>query len=77
MIKYFEIRGYDSNFDLAGSHEKPLLAIVRGTAEQAKNYAEQLPRYSCKMSESYTLKGSIEEIEVIDLTERRKKSERR
>lgn len=43
--KYFEIRGYDSNFDLGGSHVEPLLAIVYGTEEQARKYAETLPRF--------------------------------
>ena len=64
--KYYEIRGYDSNFDLAGPHTEPLLAIVYGTKLQAEEYAETLPRYRC----GKYIVGSIREWkhpEIIDL----------
>lgn len=67
-IKYFEIRGYDSNFDWCGPHVKPLLATVRGTESQAYAYAKKLPRFSCYTGER-VLEGSIKEITVLDITE--------
>lgn len=68
LKKYFEIRGYDSNFDLGGSHVEPLLAIVYGTEEQARKYAETLPRFR---GGEYIV-GSIREWKqkIIDLDEK-------
>ena len=60
--KYYEIRGYDSNFDLAGYHENPLLATVYGTYSQVEKYAKTF-----KSFEDGPLKGEIVEIEVLDL----------
>ena len=63
--KYFEIRGYDDNFDLGGYHEEPLLAIVYGTRDQALAYAETLPRYR---SGKYMVGGVYElKQKIIDL----------
>ena len=75
-IKYFEIRGYDDNFDLCGPHEEPLLAIVRGTKSQAYAYAKTLPSFSCEMGKR-TLTGSIYEIEILDLTNKKEKDNER
>jgi hypothetical protein len=65
-MKYYNIYGYDSNFDMGGSHECPLLCTVRATDEsQALSYAETLPRYQS----GWCGKGYIKEVKVIDLTE--------
>ena len=64
--KYFEIHGYDSNFDLGGSHICPLLCIVRAKDKsQALEYANTLPRYK----NSWHGEGYVEEIKVVDLVE--------
>lgn len=63
-IKYYKIYGYDSNFDLGGSHICPLLCIVRAKDKsQAEEYANTLPRYK----DSWCGKGYVKEVKVIDL----------
>lgn len=59
------IRGEDDNADLAGPHDMPKLGKVKGTYEQAVDYALDFPRFV-----SWGAGGSIElvvEEEVIDL----------
>lgn len=63
-VKYYKIYGYDSNFDLCGSHTPPLLCIVRAKDKaQAEEYANTLPRYK----DSWYGKGDIVEVKVVDL----------
>jgi hypothetical protein len=59
------IRGEDDNADLAGPHDKPKLAKVTGTYEQAVDYALDIPRFV-----SWGRGGSIEPVvtePIIDL----------
>lgn len=63
---YFEIYGYDSNFDFGGSHVRPLLCTVKA------NSIEQVEKYAMTLEGFYDLpcrKGYIKKITVIDLTE--------
>ena len=63
-MKYYKIYGYDSNFDLGGSHDQPLLCIVRAKNKaQAEEYANTLDRYK----NSWCGKGYIEEVSVKEL----------
>lgn len=64
IVKYYKIYGYDSNFDLGGSHSRPLLCIVRARDKlQAEEYANTLPRYK----NSWYGKGDIIETRIVDL----------
>lgn len=63
-VKYYKIYGYDSNFELGGSHSRPLLCIVRAKDKaQAEEYANTLSRYK----DSWHGKGFVTEVEVVDL----------
>lgn len=63
-VKYYKIYGYDSNFDLGGSHSQPLLCIVRARDKaQAEEYANTLSRYR----DSCHGKGDVVEVKVVDL----------
>lgn len=62
---YFEIYGYDDNWDLGGSHRSPRLCIVKANSKaQAEEYAMTLKRFY----DGHYRKGYIEEITLIDLT---------
>lgn len=62
--KYYQIYGYDSNFDLGGSHIQPLLCIVKARDKaQAEEYANTLPRYK----DGWHGKGYVAEVKVVDL----------
>lgn len=64
IVKYYKIYGYDSNFDLGGSHSQPLLCIVKARDKaQAEEYANTLPRYK----DSWYGKGYVTEVKVINL----------
>ena len=63
---YFNIYGYDSNFDLGGDHTQPLLCTVKADDKgKALEYAKTLPRYKS----GWCGEGYIREIKVVDLTE--------
>ena len=62
-LKYYQIYGYDSNFNLGGSHSQPLLSIVKAKNKaQAEEYANTLSRYN-----SWHRKGRVVEVKVVDL----------
>ena len=63
---YFEIYGYDDNWDLGGSHRSPRLCIVKANSKaQAEEYAMTLNGYYS----SWHGKGYVKEVNVIDLAE--------
>lgn len=63
---YFAIYGYDSNFDFGGSHEQPLLCIVKARSRaQAKEYAKTLDGFW----DSWHGRGYITKVKIVDLTE--------
>ncbi len=63
---YFEIYGYDSNFDFGGSHARPLLCTVKANSiEQVEKYAKTLDGFW----DSWHGRGYVKEVNVIDLTE--------
>ena len=63
---YFAIYGYDSNFDFGGSHEQPLLCIVKARSRaQAEEYAKTLDGFW----DSWHGRGYITEVKIVDLTE--------
>ena len=63
---YFEIYGYDDNWDLGCSHRSPRLCIVKANSkEQAEEFATSLSGF-CS---SWNGKGYVKEVNVIDLTE--------
>lgn len=67
---YFEIYGYDDNWDMSGSHRSPKLCTVKA------NSKAQAEEYAMTLEEFYDLpchKGYIKKITVIDLTEEMKK----
>lgn len=63
---YFEIYGYDDNWDLGGSHRSPKLCTVKANSkEQAEEFATTLNGFYS----SWHGKGYVKEVNVIDLTE--------
>lgn len=63
---YFEIYGYDDNWDLGGIHRSPRLCIVKAKSKaQAEEYAMTLNGFYS----SWHGKGYVREVDVIDLTE--------
>lgn len=63
---YFEIYGYDDNWDLGGSHRSPRLCIVKANSKaQAEEYAMTLNGFYS----SWHGKGYVKEVDVVDLTE--------
>lgn len=66
MVKmYFEIYGYDDNWDMGGSHRSPKLCIVKANSKtQAEEYAMTLNGFYS----SWHGKGYVKEVNVIDLT---------
>ena len=65
-MMYFEIYGYDDNWDLGGSHRSPRLCIVKAKSKaQAEEYAMTLNGFYS----SWHRKGYVKEVDVVDLTE--------
>lgn len=65
-MMYFEIYGYDDNWDLGGSHRSPRLCIVKAKSKaQAEEYAMTLNGFYS----SWHGKGYVKEVNVVDLTE--------
>lgn len=63
---YFEIYGYDDNWDMGGDHRSPRLCIVKANSkEQAEEFAMTLSGF-CS---SWHGKGYVKEVDVVDLTE--------
>lgn len=66
---YFEIYGYDGNWDMGGSHRSPKLCTVKANSEaQAEEYAMTLNGFNS----SWHSKGYVKEVKIIDLTENMK-----
>lgn len=64
---YFEIYGYDDNWDFGGSHRSPKLCTVKAKSKaQAEEYAMTLNGFYS----SWHGKGYVEEITLIDLMEK-------
>lgn len=62
---YFEIYGYDDNWDLGGSHRNPKLCTVKANSKaQVEEYAMTLNGFYSR----WHGKGYIKETSVIDLT---------
>lgn len=65
-MTYFEIYGYDDNWDMGGDHRSPKLCIVKANSkEQAEEYAMTLTGFYS----NWHGKGYVKEVNVIDLTE--------
>lgn len=63
---YFEIYGYDDNWDMGGDHRSSRLCIVKANSKaQAEEYAMTLNGFYS----SWHGKGYVREVDVIDLTE--------
>lgn len=63
---YFEIYGYDDNWDMGGDHRSPKLCTVKANSKaQAEEFATTLSGF-CS---SWHGKGYVKEVNVIDLTE--------
>ena len=62
---YFEIYGYDDNWDMGGSHRSPKLCTVKANSKaQAEEYAMTLNGFYS----SWHGKGYVKEVNIIDLT---------
>lgn len=63
---YFEIYGYDSNWEMGGSHHNPKLCTVKANSRaQAEEYAKTLKDFW----DSWHGRGYITEVKIVDLTE--------
>lgn len=66
---YFEIYGYDANWDMGGIHHNPKLCTVKAQSRaQAEEYAKTLEGFW----DSWHGRGYIAEVKIIDLTEKTK-----
>lgn len=66
---YFEIYGYDSNWDMGGSHRNPKLCTVKANSRaQAEEYAKTLKGFQ----DSWHGRGYVKEVKIVDLTEKTK-----